>query len=201
MARKSMVAERRAEISQGLYRCIAKRGYANTSVRDIAREAGLGLGLITHYFDSKDEILYTMTQSIFEKYQRNMLLLFRQRQDKPPRERLRMGMDFFFVKISGDRDLIKVFHELWNLSHHDRRLRNSLKTVYSQYRAEVAGAISESFGKAGESAGRAEALSAFLVSAAEGAAIQWFLDPKNIDLQTLAGLANQFVDNCFESQS
>ena len=82
MARKSMVAERRAEISQGLYRCIVKRGYANTSVRDIAREAGLGLGLITCYFEGKDDILHTMTQEICERYQQDMLLLFRRHRDR-----------------------------------------------------------------------------------------------------------------------
>lgn len=198
MARKTMAMKRRTEISQGLYRCIVKRGYANTSVRDIAREAGLGLGLITHYFKSKDEILYTMTQAIFDSYQQDLLLLFRQHQEKAPRERLRMGIDFFFVKVSGDGDLIKVFHELWSLSHHNRRLRNALKRMYGQYREEVADAVSECLGASGRQTKKVSDVSAFLVSAAEGAAIQWFLDPKNINLRRLAKLASRFADGFFE---
>ena len=93
-----------------------------------------------------------------------------------------------------------MFYEQWNLSQHDRRFHTSLKTLYSRYRKEVAEAISESFGGFGRQANKAQELSSFLVNAAEGAAIQWFLDPKSIDPRRLARLADQFLDSVFESQ-
>jgi len=46
MGRKSLAKERRVEIAHGLYRCIAKQGYANTTVRDIARETDIALGVL-----------------------------------------------------------------------------------------------------------------------------------------------------------
>ena len=45
MGRKSLAKERRVEIAHGLYRCIAKQG-ANTTVRDIARETDIALGVL-----------------------------------------------------------------------------------------------------------------------------------------------------------
>ena len=36
--------------------CLLKKGYASTSVKDIAKKAGLNHGLIHHYFDSKENL-------------------------------------------------------------------------------------------------------------------------------------------------
>ena len=109
MGRKSLVNERRAEISQAFYRCIVKQGYTNTSVRDIAREAGLGLGLITHYYESKHEILYALADHIFDSYRHRFQRFSDKGRNKPPRERLMLAIRYVFTEIAGDRDLIVVF--------------------------------------------------------------------------------------------
>ena len=83
MGRKSLANERRAEIAHGMYRCIAARGYAKTSVRDIAREAGVGLGLITHYFESKEDILYELADYIFDRYNPRFQQYVRKYRNRP----------------------------------------------------------------------------------------------------------------------
>ena len=189
-----MALERRAEICQALYRCIAQRGYANTSVRDIAREAGVQSGLIHHYFESKNDILSDLMKHIFERYRQDVLLLSERHQDRPPRERLRLGIDFIFTKVSGDKDLAKVFHEVWDISQHDPKLYASVRTLYRQYRKEVKNFIAEHIGDSDADARTLQDLAAFLVSTAEGAGIQWFLDPRGISLSRLSRMACQFVE-------
>ena len=196
MGRKSMAKERRAEIAHGLYRCIGKRGYANTSVRDIAKESNTALGLITHYFESKDEILYTLADHVFEQYQESFVQFFKMHSDKPPKKRLRLGIKFIFVDIAGDRDLIAVFQELINLSRHDKKLRVSLKKLYKRYRDTVAGFLDECAQGSNVPAEDIHRLATFLVSASEGASDQWSLDPKGIRLSEMAEMARMFVD-CF----
>lgn len=198
MARQNMAAIRRAEITQALYRCIVSSGYVNTSVRDIAREAHVRSGLIHHYFDSKDEILSALMKDIFKRYQQSFVLLSERRRDKPPGERLRLGIEFIFLRVAGDRELTKVFHELWNLSQHDEKLHKSLKTLYRQYRIEVGRFISECADQSYEHSGNVRSLAAFLVSAIEGAAIQWLIDSRGISLSKLAGVANQFLNTVVE---
>jgi len=195
MGRKRMTEIRRQEISQALYRCIAKRGYSNTTVRNIAQEAGMRSGLIHHYFSSKDEILVVLTQSIFEKYWDRMSRLLQENQDKELPERLRVGIEFIFRQVAGDRDLIKVFHELWNLAEHDLALNESLRSLYRQYRKSVAALIEEYLSENNVQGIHAKDLAAFLVSASEGASIQWFIDPRSISLSRLANLASRLVES------
>jgi AcrR family transcriptional regulator len=189
-----MTEIRRREISQALYRCIAERGYSNTSVRDIAQEAGMRSGLIHHYFKSKDEILAALTQDIFEKYWERMSHLLEENKDRELPERLRVGIQFIFRQVAGDRDLIKVFHELWNLAEHDLALNKSLRSLYREYRNSVAVVIEDYLSENNVQDIQAKDLAAFLVSASEGASIQWFIDPRSISLSRLATLASRLVE-------
>lgn len=66
---------------------LAKKGYANLSVDDIAKEAGYSKGGLLHYFSSKDEIMVETISSLI----RDLLdSLFNQREkDITPKEELR----------------------------------------------------------------------------------------------------------------
>jgi len=194
MGRKSMAKERRAEIAHGLYQSIARRGYANTSVRDIAKEANIALGMITHYFRSKEEILYAMTEDTYKRYWESFMLFSQKHQKKPPRERLRLSIEFIFLKVAGDKDLIKVFQELWNLSQHDEYLLKSLRKLYRQYRALVAELLLEMLPEEDRQDTTIKDMAAFLVGASEGAALLWFIEPRAISLKKLSSIANQLVD-------
>lgn len=57
MNNKKTEAQRTILLAAG--RLIAERGYANVSMRDIAKEANVSLGLLTYYFITKDN-LFTM---------------------------------------------------------------------------------------------------------------------------------------------
>ncbi|MEM9494996.1 MAG: TetR/AcrR family transcriptional regulator [Pseudomonadota bacterium] len=48
---------RRIQIAEATWSVISERGFANASMRAIAREAGFTTGVLTHYFENKDEIL------------------------------------------------------------------------------------------------------------------------------------------------
>jgi TetR/AcrR family transcriptional repressor of bet genes len=195
VGRKRLADKRRKEIAEGLYRCIVKHGYASTTVRDIAREANVRSGIIHHYFDSKDEILATLTAMTFDRHKESLLAVLQQNQGSDPRERLRLGIDFIFLRVAGDRDLIKVFHELWNIAEHHTALNQSLKTLYRDYRTSVATLILECLDGSRIPAEQRRTLAAFLVSASEGASIQWFIDPRGMSLTKLARLANQLVES------
>ncbi len=56
------VEDRREQIMDAALRVFAKKGFANASNKDIAREAGITPGLIYHYFKSKEALL----RAIFE---------------------------------------------------------------------------------------------------------------------------------------
>ncbi|MBI5506947.1 MAG: TetR family transcriptional regulator C-terminal domain-containing protein [Deltaproteobacteria bacterium] len=199
MGRRKLTDERRTEIAEGLYRCIVKRGYAGTTVRDIAREADVRPGIIHHYFENKDEILSTLTALTFDRHKESLLALLQENRESDPRKRLRMGIDFIFLRVAGDRDLIKVFHELWDIAEHHETLNRSLQTLYREYRNSVSTLIRECFDDAAIPPAQRRDLAAFLVSASEGASIQWFINPRGLSLRRLATLANRMVESVVDA--
>jgi AcrR family transcriptional regulator len=194
MPRKSNAKAKRTEITQALYRCIVKQGYVNTSVRDISKEAGMRNGLIHYYFESKDEILSELLQDIVEEYTQNLRSLAEENLDKSPRERLRLGIDYIFKNLVGNRDLTRTFYEFWNLSEHNEKLRKLLKGCYRKYMSNVEELISDCLRESGNSSINIHDLATFLVSAFEGACILWFADPRAVSLTRMTKVTNQLLD-------
>ena len=57
MPRVADEEERREEVVDAAFRVIARAGLAGASMRAIAREAGCTIGLINHWFDSRDDLI------------------------------------------------------------------------------------------------------------------------------------------------
>jgi len=61
---QSLISEKRRQILEGAIQVFKKKGYHKATVREISKEAGIGLGSIYDYVNSKDDILYLF----FENY-------------------------------------------------------------------------------------------------------------------------------------
>jgi len=61
---QQLIDEKRRQIIEGAIRVFKDKGYHKATVREIAEEAGVGLGSIYDYVKSKDDILYLF----FENY-------------------------------------------------------------------------------------------------------------------------------------
>jgi AcrR family transcriptional regulator len=58
---------RRLQIIDAAYRCFARKGFHQTSMRDIYEEAQLSAGAVYHYFGGKDEIIKASFDHDFER--------------------------------------------------------------------------------------------------------------------------------------
>ena len=54
--RRQQAEERREQILDAAIRIFCEKGFAGTTIRDIAREVGVTEGLLYHYFESKDQL-------------------------------------------------------------------------------------------------------------------------------------------------
>ncbi|MCB0123896.1 MAG: helix-turn-helix transcriptional regulator, partial [Caldilineaceae bacterium] len=60
-------AARRQQIIDAAYRCFARKGLNQTTMRDIYGEAQLSPGAVYHYFDSKDAIIQASFEFDYER--------------------------------------------------------------------------------------------------------------------------------------
>ena len=68
MGRKSRADENRLKIIQAFYRCVVNEGFAKSSIRKVAKEAGVLPSTLHHYFKDRDEMI-----SETVKYYTNLL--------------------------------------------------------------------------------------------------------------------------------
>jgi TetR/AcrR family fatty acid metabolism transcriptional regulator len=104
---KTAVADKREAILRAGVRVFAAKGFFNSKVADIAREAGIADGTVYLYFKSKDEILH----SIFNRAMADFIEEGRRELEslQDPVEKLRTIARLHLQRLSADRDLAIVF--------------------------------------------------------------------------------------------
>jgi AcrR family transcriptional regulator len=109
---------------QALHRCIRRNGYAFTSLRDLAEEAGMSASHIRYYFDGKDVVL--------EYYLEHFIQIVRNDLDEiallPVEKRITAIADRFFGERV-TRDRISVLFEIFGIAIHNKRL-HALKVAH-----------------------------------------------------------------------
>jgi AcrR family transcriptional regulator len=87
---KRLINEKRRQIIEGAIQVFKRKGYHKATVREIALEAGIGLGSIYDYVNSKDDILYLF----FEDYVTTFFEKVRSRTSRVADPRLRLAITF-----------------------------------------------------------------------------------------------------------
>jgi TetR/AcrR family transcriptional repressor of bet genes len=64
VARPSNTGRRREEITGGLLRAMAARGYGGATIGEIAREAGVPAGIVHYHFESKKDVLVAVMERL-----------------------------------------------------------------------------------------------------------------------------------------
>ncbi len=64
---------RRVQLIDATIRTLATRGYARTTLTEVARTAGLSHGLVNFHFDTKEKLLAETLAHLADEYQRNWM--------------------------------------------------------------------------------------------------------------------------------
>jgi AcrR family transcriptional regulator len=67
MGRKPIAEIRREEIIDAFYKVVSEKGFANATVREVARVAGCSYRMLHHYFANKEEIIVAFIKRLTEE--------------------------------------------------------------------------------------------------------------------------------------
>ncbi len=164
MTRKSVQDERRQQILEALHRCLLVKPFDQTSIKDIATEAGLNHGMLHYYFKSKDDILLNYIEYIIEMYR----TIFRDwletnRNTAVSKETLLLScFDFMYHRLTLNKDISRIFIAIWERSVYNDIVMKKLKTAYHQWVEIVSQMIEEHIQDKEEARLLSTALVAFL---------------------------------------
>ncbi len=104
---RAVVADKREAILRAAIKVFAQKGYFNSKVADIAKEAGIADGTVYLYFKSKEEILHSVFDRAMEEFiaegKREIAEI------KEADKRLQRIAQLHLEKLGADRDLAIVF--------------------------------------------------------------------------------------------
>ncbi|MDI6875010.1 TetR/AcrR family transcriptional regulator [Candidatus Solincola sp.] len=135
MGRKPLKDQRRKEILEALYRCLLEKSYSETSIKDIGRKAGLNPAMLHYYFESKEDILINLVDSIYEEHRRAFEKRLRELQEMGLEARglVREILRYFNENVTCDKKLQKVFFEIWEVALHNRNVSERVKRIYREW--------------------------------------------------------------------
>ncbi|MEV0084019.1 TetR/AcrR family transcriptional regulator [Saccharopolyspora sp. NPDC050642] len=121
-------AAKRAELLKAATSVIAQEGYANASLRKVARRAGCTTGAVTYYFANKEELVTALAESRFDTYDA-MLEAVREQTD------IKALFQRWLDLTTGDPEFWPVMSQLLAHARYEPALSAVIEQRYARYRA------------------------------------------------------------------
>ncbi|WP_105617187.1 TetR/AcrR family transcriptional regulator [Vallitalea okinawensis] len=117
-------------ILDAAYNCISNKGYANISMRQIAKEAGVALSQLHYYFGSKKDLFSAITRKMTNKY----LVEFETHLKKgnTPKESLNALIEHFKSMIIESPHLLRLLYDLTGLALWSDTFSQLLSELFNQ---------------------------------------------------------------------
>src|SRR5262245_15847698 len=81
--RKASKEVRRLQLIEATIDSLAKRGYSDTTMADVADGAGLSRGIVNFHFESKEKLLVATLQHMYDEYAAHWRAALRKAGDDP----------------------------------------------------------------------------------------------------------------------
>jgi AcrR family transcriptional regulator len=135
-------ATTRGQLLDATVACLNDLGYARTTTTEIAQHAGLSRGAQLHHFPTKQELVVTAVEHLFER--RHTEFLARLADLPPEADRLEAAIDLLWSTVSGPT--FHAFLELLVAARTDASLESALRPFVGRFRDTVQRTFEELFG-------------------------------------------------------
>lgn len=196
---RELPAVRRRALIEATAQCLAERGHAATSVREVCARAGVSLGLVRHYFGGIDALI-AETYRFIGGHVSDTLATALDAADTTPEARLRAFIDASFRPPVLDPDLLSIWLSFWALVRRDEAIRRIHRDVYAAYRRRLEGLIAEAAAARSRRIDTALAALAF-TAMLDGLWLELCLDPSVFTPDDAVRIANGWVDGLLSGGS
>jgi AcrR family transcriptional regulator len=167
----------RTAIVEAAMTCFAQNGYAHTSIRQIAAQAGISTGLMYHYFESKEALLEAVFENCMAILSGVLVDAYRQAE---PGERISGLLRAMFAMLEDDRE----FWALFQMLRSQPAITAVVGDAFRRWTRRLRNLFTVELRGAGRDEPEVDAL--ILYSLIEGTIQQYLLDPDEYPLSTVA---------------
>ncbi|MEW6631508.1 MAG: transcriptional regulator BetI, partial [Pseudomonadota bacterium] len=193
--RKASKEVRQLQLIEATIDSLAKRGYAETTMADVADGAGLSRGIVNFHFESKEKLLVATLQHMYDEYSAHWRNALQKAGDDPARQLQALVAADFDRSICNKRKLA-AWCAFWGEAKSRptyQALSSSRDAYYQQVFIDLCAALKESGSYAYEPQVMALALSAML----EGLWLRMMMGTEDTTRETALQAANAFLVAAF----
>jgi len=114
------MSARRQELTQTAARLFAEKGYAGTSLGDLAKALGMQKASLYHHIDSKEDLLWDVASAGAETFHAALDVV---PDDAPAAEKIRLALRAHLRVVADQLDVATVFTREWRALEGERRGR------------------------------------------------------------------------------
>ena len=185
MARINIAEIRRRQIVDAAIRVMAEKGWNETSIDEITREAGVSRGLVSYHFKDKADLLSGVLARCQQASMDVGALAARESTD--PVERVRLVIRATLALTRSDPTIYEIFLHFMASGRSNPELGEQIRNLYRGFRGGWARTIQD-----GQDNGLfrndidADAAAARDIGAMTGMALQWLLEPGSFSFEEVA---------------
>lgn len=190
---RRIASDRRQALIEATIKSLKRHGHEGLSVRRIAAEAGVSIGLINHHFPNKDALI----AESYRRFSRQLNSGFRaavERAPRNPRARMRAFIGAVFSRPSLDPQVLTAWIVFWGLFRQSREMRAAHDAEGRGYGELLAELIGELAKPAGRSRSETRLATIGLTALLDGLWLEWCLDPKGFRPAEAVALCETWLD-------
>ena len=137
----------RQQVLDAAIRALAERGYAHTSVSEIAAAAGMSKGAVHYHFESKDDLIAQVLVSCADSMRERVRAAW----DAPgePHQKIRRALEAMSRARKQGSPEMRVLADLMAQGIYDEKLKLALSKMFEANRDEVHRHLEQSFDELG----------------------------------------------------
>src|ERR1700716_4103329 len=138
-----MPDQTKERVVDAAYRTLVKRGYHETSMKDIAAEAGVAPGLAHYYFETKEDLLVAAIEHGCEPVLRawevaGINLAGPLPEDADPMAFARTGFELAKAELKTYRDLFLLTFHMFGVGLHNPKIASAVRAFIDERRTFIA---------------------------------------------------------------
>lgn len=181
---------RRQELIDATFRCLVECGVSDTSVRTIAAEAGLSLGMVRHYFNSKDELLAATYRHMSDMLQQQTQAVLADTPDDP----LSQLVAFINAGLQPpllDRNYVRIRFLFFELTHTNPTVKQVHDEIYDRFEHKLL-ALVEAVAEQNGSDANCEMVMRTIITYLKGVWAEWTLSNDDFEPRELVAQVMPF---------
>jgi AcrR family transcriptional regulator len=179
--RNDVSAERKAQILDAAKISFAERGFSKTRMADIAQRSGLSKGALYLYFESKDAIILSLLEKVFEPELRDLKSLLES--DQSAQERLLIYANRAADDIQRMLDWMALTFEFIVLAFRREPIKKFINAIYKKNLALLEELIQQGIDAGEFELDQAQDAAIAVGAIIEGTIILWLYDPDGIEIR------------------